>query len=78
MEEFVKLIAEHLVDNAEEVSLTKVNGKQTTILELRVSKKDVGKLIGRSGKTADAMRTLINCVAAKEQKRYILQIIDSE
>lgn len=74
--ELVRRIAVALVDETERVQVTEVSGNQTNIVELKVAKADIGKVIGRQGRTADAIRTIINCAAAKFSKRYILEIID--
>ncbi|MCY4443697.1 MAG: KH domain-containing protein [Proteobacteria bacterium] len=78
MEELVKCIAMSLVDDASKINITEVQGNQTHIIELKVAKSDIGKVIGRQGRTADAIRTIINCAAAKISKRYLLQIIDED
>ena len=76
MKDLVSYIAKALVNNEEEVKVTEVEGSQTNIIELKVAKEDIGKIIGRQGRTADAIRTVLNCSAAKSNKRYILQILD--
>tara|TARA_B100000678_G_C17928465_1_gene390292 strand:- start:314 stop:529 length:216 start_codon:yes stop_codon:yes gene_type:complete len=65
-----------LVDKPDEVSLREVEGEKTTVLELRVAKEDLGKVIGKQGKTAKAMRTLLNAMATKLKKRAVLEIIE--
>ena len=65
-----------LVDKPEEVSLREVEGEKTTVLELRVAKEDLGKVIGKQGKTAQAMRTILNALATKLKKRAVLEIIE--
>ena len=65
-----------LVDKPEEVSLREVEGEKTTVLELRVAKGDLGKVIGKQGKTAKAMRTILNATATKLKKRAVLEIIE--
>ena len=76
MKELINYIARSLVDNVEKVEINEINGAQTNVIELKVAKEDVGKIIGKSGRTADAIRTILNCGAAKLNKRYILHIID--
>ena len=77
MKEFVEFIAKHLVDNPDSVSLEETNPNEKTIeLTLKVGADDVGKVIGKQGKTAQAMRTLLTAIAAKEGKRAILKILD--
>lgn len=69
-------IAQSLVDDPEQVQVNEVVSSQTIILELRVAKADMGKVIGKQGKTANAIRTLLNAVAGKVKKRYMLEIVD--
>lgn len=76
MRDLIQFIAKSLVDHPEKVELNEIAGAQTNVLELRVAKEDVGKIIGKSGRTADAIRTILNCGAAKISKRFILHIID--
>ena len=76
MKDLVKYIAEALVDETGHIDINEIEGNQTNIIELKVAKEDIGKVIGRQGRTADAIRTILNCAAAKVNKRYILQIID--
>ena len=76
MKELVQYIAEALVDETTRIDINEIQGNQTNIIELKVAKEDIGKVIGRQGRTADAIRTILNCAAAKLSKRYILQIID--
>ena len=76
MKELVKCIAISLVDQVSRIQIAEIQGNQTHIIELKVAKEDIGKVIGRQGRTADAIRTILNCAAAKLSKRYILQIID--
>lgn len=76
MKELVQYIAEALVDETTCIDINEIQGNQTNIIELKVAKEDIGKVIGRQGRTADAIRTILNCAAAKLSKRYILQIID--
>lgn len=76
MRELIDFIARSLVDNVEKIEINEIVGSQTNVIELKVAKEDIGKVIGRNGRTADAIRTILNCGAAKLNKRYILQIID--
>ena len=76
MKALVEYIAKALVDVVDRIEITEITGNQTNIIELKVAKEDIGKVIGRQGRTADAIRTILNCAAAKLSKRYILQIID--
>jgi predicted RNA-binding protein YlqC (UPF0109 family) len=77
MKEFIEFIAKHLVDNPNSVTIEeKVPEENKVVLSLKVQADDVGKVIGKQGKTAQAMRTLLTAVAAKEGKRAILEILD--
>ena len=76
MKELVTYITEALVDESSQIEINEIEGNQTNIIELKVAKEDIGKVIGRQGRTADAIRTILNCATAKKSKKYILQIID--
>lgn len=77
MKEFVEFIAKHLVDHPEGVNIQESTPNENAVeLILRVSADDVGKVIGKQGKTAQAMRTLLTAIAAKDGKRAILKILD--
>ena len=76
MKELIMIIAQALVDEPELVSVNEVNGNNTSILELRVAKADIGKVIGKQGRTAGALRTLMSAVSAKTKKRTLLEIMD--
>lgn len=77
MKEFVEFIAKHLVDNPDNVFVEeKTAEEKKVVLALKVGPEDIGKVIGKQGKTAQAMRTLLTAVAAKEGKRAILEIVD--
>jgi hypothetical protein len=76
MKDLIKYIAEALVDNPEEVRVSEVEGNQTSVLELKVAKEDLGKVIGKQGRTARAMRTLLSAASAKVKKRTVLEIIE--
>lgn len=76
LKNFVEFMAKALVDEVGKVEVSEIPGNQTNIIELKVAKADIGKVIGRQGRTADAMRIILNCAAAKLNKRFILQIID--
>ncbi len=76
MKELIKYIAEALVDSPDEVDVSEVQGEQTSVIELRVSKEDLGKVIGKQGKTAKAMRTILSAASAKVKKRAVLEIIE--
>lgn len=77
MKEFIEYIAKHLVDNPDGVTIEERSAdEKKTVLTLKVSAEDVGKVIGKQGKTAQAMRTLLTAIAAKEGRRAILEILD--
>ena len=76
MKDLMLMIAKSLVDKPDEVDLQEVIGEKTTVLELRVAKEDLGKVIGKQGKTARAMRTILNATATKLKKRLVLEIIE--
>ena len=76
MKSLVMTMVKALVDKPDEVSLREVEGEKTTVLELRVAKEDLGKVIGKQGKTAKAMRIILNATATKLKKRAVLEIIE--
>lgn len=76
MKDLVTYIAKALVDSPEEVTVNEVEGNQTSVLELKVAKEDLGKVIGRQGRTARAMRTILSAASAKIKKRTVLEIIE--
>ena len=76
MREFIEYIAKQLVDNPEAVSLIDEEKEGKVILKLKVGEADVGKIIGRKGRTAQAMRVLLSAVAAKSGKRAMLEVVD--
>ena len=76
MKDLIKYIAQALVDNPEVVEVSEVEGNQTSVLELKVAKEDLGKVIGKQGRTARAMRTILGASSAKIRKRTVLEIIE--
>ena len=76
MKDLIKYIAQALVDNPEQVAVSEVEGNQTSVLELKVAKEDLGKVIGKQGRTARAMRTILSAASAKVKKRTVLEIIE--
>ena len=76
MKELISYIAQALVDHPEAVKVTEVEGDQTSVLELKVAKEDLGKVIGKQGRTARAMRTILSAASAKIKKRTVLEIIE--
>jgi len=76
MKEFIEFVARALVDNPNNVVVSEVEGEKTTVYELRVAPEDLGKVIGRKGQTAKAIRTLIAAGSAKKGKRALLEILE--
>ena len=76
LNELVTFIAQSLVDSPENVEVREVTGEQTTVLELKVAQEDLGKIIGKQGKTAKAIRTILGAAAAKMKKRAVLEILE--
>jgi predicted RNA-binding protein YlqC (UPF0109 family) len=76
MKELLDFIVKKLVDHPEEVAIAEVAGEQTSVYELRVNKEDLGKVIGKQGRTARALRTVLSAASVKENKRVMLEIID--
>ncbi len=76
MKDLVKYIAQALVDKPDEVFVEEITGNQTSVLELKVAKDDLGKIIGKQGRTARAMRTILSAASAKIKKRTVLEIIE--
>ena len=76
MKDLIACIAKALVDKPEEVAVTEIEGSQACVVELKVAKDDMGKIIGKQGRTADAMRTIVRAAGAKIKKRTSLEIIE--
>jgi predicted RNA-binding protein YlqC (UPF0109 family) len=76
MKDLIMEIVQALVDHPEEVSVNEVGGSHTTVLEVRVAKTDMGKIIGKQGRTAQAIRTVLNAAAGKTRQRYIMEIVE--
>jgi predicted RNA-binding protein YlqC (UPF0109 family) len=76
MKDLISYIARALVDFPNEVEVNAVEGKHTTVLELRVAKQDMGKIIGRQGRTAQAIRTILSAASGKTKKRHVLEILE--
>lgn len=76
LRDLVEFMAKSLVDNPEEVEVNEIVGEQTTVVELKVSKEDLGKVIGKQGRTARSMRTILNAASTKLQKRSVLEIVE--
>jgi predicted RNA-binding protein YlqC (UPF0109 family) len=76
MKDILETMARAMVDKPDAVSVTEVGGLSASIFELKVAKEDVGKIIGKQGKNADALRTLLKAASAKMKKRAVLEIMD--
>ena len=76
MKELIKHIVQALVDHPEQVAILEVEGKQITVLEVKVAKEDLGKIIGKQGRNAKAIRTVLNAASSKANKRTIMEIIE--
>ena len=76
MKDLIKHIVQALVDHTEQVEISVVEGGQITVLEIKVAKEDIGKIIGKQGRTAQAIRTILNAASAKVKKRTIMKIIE--
>ncbi len=76
MKELIEYIAKALVDEPDEVLVSEVVGDQTSVLELKVAKDDLGKVIGKQGRSARAMRTILSAASTKLKKRTVLEIIE--
>jgi predicted RNA-binding protein YlqC (UPF0109 family) len=76
MKDLIGYIAKALVDKPEEVSVTEIKGNNTNVLELSVAKSDMGKIIGKQGRNAQALRTILSAACGKTRKMYILEIVE--
>ena len=76
MKDLITYIAKALVDNPEEVVVTEIEGRQTSVIELKVAKEDIGKVIGKQGHTARAIRIILGAASAKLKKRSVLEILE--
>jgi len=76
MKDLLIQIVQALVDNPEQVQITEIEGSQTTVLELRVAKEDMGQIIGKQGKMANAIRTVLNAASGKTRKKHVLEIVE--
>ncbi|MCC8194267.1 MAG: KH domain-containing protein [Deltaproteobacteria bacterium] len=76
LKELVTYVAKSLVDNPDAVQITEVEGEHTSVLELRVAKEDLGKVIGKQGRTARAIRTILAAASSKAKKRTVLEILE--
>ncbi len=76
MKDLIMYIAQALVDNPEAVKVNEIEGEQTSVIELKVAKEDLGKVIGKQGRTARAMRTILSAASTKVRKRSVLEILE--
>ena len=76
MKELLELIARSLVDQPEDVAVAEIEGEQTTVLELKVAQDDLGKVIGKQGRTARSIRTILAAAGMKLRKRVVLEILE--
>jgi len=76
MRELIEYIAKALVDNPDAVHVSEIQGEQTSVVELKVAKEDLGKVIGKQGRTARAMRTILSAACTKLRKRAVLEILE--
>ena len=76
MKEMIEEVARALVDQPDQVSVNEVGGESATVLELRVAQQDLGKVIGKQGRTARAIRTILSAAGMKQKKRFVLEILE--
>ena len=76
MKDLIACIAKALVDDPEEVVVTEIKGTQSSVIELRVAKEDIGKIIGKQGRTVVAIRTILHAASMKLKKRYVLDLLE--
>jgi uncharacterized protein len=76
MKQLIERIAKALVDSPEEVVVKEIQGHNLTVIELRVAKHDIGKVIGKAGRTVEALRTILAAVSAKGKKRFVLELLE--
>jgi hypothetical protein len=76
MRELIEMISKALVDHPDQVRVTEIEGENTSVIELAVAKEDLGKVIGKHGRTAQAMRTILTAASNKLKKRSVLEIIE--
>lgn len=76
LKELIQFVSKSLVDMPDQVQVNEVVGEQTTVIELKVDKTDLGKIIGKQGRTARALRTILNAASTKLKKRSVLEIIE--
>jgi len=78
VKQLIELIAKSLVDNPSKVEVTQIDGEQSSILELKVAQEDLGKIIGKEGRTAQAIRVILGAAGMKLKKRFILELVEKK
>jgi len=78
VKQLIELIAKSLVDNPSKVEVTQIDGEQSSILELKVAQEDLGKVIGKEGRTAQAIRVILGAAGMKLKKRFILELVEKK
>ncbi len=78
VKDLMKELIVAIVDDTDAVEISEIQGTRTTILELRVAKDDLGKVIGKKGRIAGSIRTILNATAAKQRKKFVLEIVEDE
>ncbi len=76
MKELIERIAQELVDQPDQVSVTEIEGGRTVVYELKVAKSDIGKIIGKRGQNVNAIRTILNAVSGKSRKQVVLELLE--
>jgi len=76
LKDLIEYMARALVDNPDQVHVSEIEGEQTSVIELKVAKEDLGKVIGKQGRTARAMRTILGAASTKARKRSVLEILE--
>ncbi len=76
MKELIERIAQELVDQPDQVSVSEIAGGRTVVFELRVAKSDIGKIIGKRGQNVNAIRTILNAVSGKSRKQVVLELLE--
>jgi predicted RNA-binding protein YlqC (UPF0109 family) len=76
LRQLVEYVAKALVDNPDEVEVKEIEGEKTTVIELKVAPEDVGRIIGKSGRTAKALRTILSAAATRQRKKAVLEILE--
>ena len=76
LKNLIEFVAKSLVDMPDQVEVNEIEGEQTTVVELKVDKSDLGKVIGKQGRTARALRTILNAASTKLKKRSVLEIVE--